>query len=335
MKKVSVIVAAYNAHDTLARCLGSLVNQTLEDIEIIVVNDASTDDTWEIMKRCKQQFTDKVVIINGEKNRGQGGAKNQGFDAATGEYIGIVDSDDYVASNMFELMYGEAKSKDADIVDCGIYFESTDGAEITTGDNVIGTLDIEKRKILILAGGYLTTKIIRRELFNDPPVRMRENIKCLVDNDIIKYMILRAKNIYNVKHVLYRYCDSKGSATKTLDLIPYYDSIYSVMESIYELCHKFPDYEILKETMEYTLVNWYSHGVNRCLYDQIVRYGASIENIPQYFEDCPENIMDMLRKLTNLKKRIVTIDYRENNEILNRISDLDIRIMEECDSFFA
>jgi glycosyltransferase involved in cell wall biosynthesis len=335
MKKVSVIVAAYNAHDTLARCLGSLVNQTLEDIEIIVINDASKDDTWEIMQRCKKQFPDKVVIINGTENRGPGGAKNQGIDAATGEYIGMVDSDDYVASNMFELMYNEAKNKDADIVDCGIYFESTDGAEITTGDNVTGILDAEKRKILIMAGGYLTTKIIKRELFNNPPVRMREHARCLIDNDYIKYMLLRANNIWNVKQVLYRYCDSKGSATKTIDLVPYYESIYGVMESIYKMCHNLPEYESVKEAMEYTMINWYSHGVNRCLYDQIVKYGASDAIITRYFDNCSDDISDMLAKLTALKKRITTIDYRDNDEVIKRIAELDIRIMEECDRRFG
>ena len=74
MKKVSVIVGAYNAHATLARCLTSLVHQTLEDIEIIVVNDASKDDTLDIMKRCQQQFPDKMIVVNNEKNMGCGGA---------------------------------------------------------------------------------------------------------------------------------------------------------------------------------------------------------------------------------------------------------------------
>ena len=128
MKKVSIIVPAYNAHDTLARCLGSLVNQTLQEIEIIVVNDASTDDTWEIMERCEKQFSDKVIIIDGKENRGPGGARNQGLDIATGEYIGFVDSDDYVADNMYEHLYSKAKEKDADIV-AFARFEKGEGIE--------------------------------------------------------------------------------------------------------------------------------------------------------------------------------------------------------------
>ena len=331
MKKVSVIVSAYNAHDCLARCLGSLVNQTLEDIEIIVINDASQDDTWEIMQRCKMQFPDKVEIINGERNRGGGGAKNQGLDVASGEYIGFVDCDDYVAPNMFELMYNRAKETDADIVDCGIYLEATDAALLTTGDNVAGILDDEKRRILVLSGGYLTTKIFRNRLFNEPRVRMRENILSLVDNDLVKYMILKVDSIYNVKEVLYRYCDSAGSATKDTKLETYYQSMYSVVGGIYDLCHELPAYNRILDAMEYTMVNWYSCGVNRCLCDQIVKYGADKSCIQKYFDNVGEKERKMLADFAVEKARVVTIPYRENKEVIKRINELDIAIMEECD----
>ena len=331
MKKVSIIVPAYNAHDTLARCLGSLVNQTLQEIEIIVVNDASTDDTWEIMERCEKQFSDKVIIIDGKENRGPGGARNQGLDIATGEYIGFVDSDDYVADNMYEHLYSKAKEKDADIVDCGVYFEETDRAVITTGDNVTGALNAEKRSLLISAGGYLTTKIFRNGLFNDPPVRMRENVICLEDNDIIKHMILKASNIWNVKEVLYKYCDTDGSATKVVALDSYYKSIIGAMGAIYDLNHNLPEYENVITAMEYSIINWYSHGVNRCLYDQIAKYGASEEMIARYFDDLPRDNMEMVKSLAAQKRRVIKGEYRNNRFVQEKISELDIKIMEECD----
>ena len=109
MKKISIIVPAYNAHNTLARCLETLVHQTLQDIEIIVVNDASTDDTWEIMQEYESKYPDLITIVNCEKNSKAGGARNIGFDMATGEYIGMVDSDDYVATTMYEQLYEKAK----------------------------------------------------------------------------------------------------------------------------------------------------------------------------------------------------------------------------------
>ncbi len=330
MKKVSIVVPAYNSHDTLARCLGSLVNQTLEDIEIIVVNDASTDDTLEIMKRCKQQFPDQVVIIDGKENRKSGGARNQGFDIATGEYIGLVDSDDYVSSEMYELLYNKAKEADYDIVDCGYYSESKDKATLFTGDNVTGNLDGDKRSILVANGGYLVTKIFKRELFDEPRIRMRENIRCLEDTEIMIYMFLRAKSIGNVKQVLYNYCDNAGSATKTMDLNTYIDSIYGAMKATYDVCHGLPTYHETKDAVEYAITNLYSYGVNRCLYDQIKKHGAVKGMTQILFEEAGREEAEYLAKLTTLFMRIVNGTIRGNKEVVDRIPAIDIEIMENC-----
>ena len=334
MKKISVIVPAYNSHNTLARCLGSLVNQTLQDIEIIVVNDASTDDSWEIMRRCEMQFPDKVVIVDGGVNRGSGGARNQGFDVATGEYIGLVDSDDYVATNMYETLYNKAIETGADIVDSGFYKESSDTAMLHTGDNVTGKLDDDKRSILIAGGGYLVTKIFRRDLWESPKVRMREKVRCLEDSEILTYMLLRADSIANVKEIFYRYCDSADSATKTMDLNSYYDSIYGAIEATYRLCYELPTYEGTRAAVEYAMTNMYSYGINRCLYDQIAKYGADKKNVGKYFDGVGTREKQLLSDLAKLKKEVVSIPYDENQDVIKRISALDIMIMEECDRRF-
>ncbi len=335
MKKVSIIVPAYNAHDTLARCLGSLVNQTLQDIEIIVVNDASTDDTWEIMSRCEMQFPDKVIIINGDKNRGAGGARNQALDMASGEYIGLVDSDDYVAANMYELLYAKAKEGNYDIVDSGYYQEATDKARLYTGDDLTGTLDDDKRKKLITGGGYLVTKIFRRELWQDPVIRMRENVRCLEDMDILIYMFLRASSIGNVKEVLYNYCDISDSATKTMDIDTYIDSVYGAMEAIYFSCHPMDTYKGALEAVEYAILSIYSFGINRCLYDQIYKFGASEDYICRYFDSAGQEETALLKKLAMLKKDIVTIDFEMNPIVTAKIKALDLKIMRECDKRFG
>ncbi len=335
MKKVSIIVPAYNAHDTLARCLGSLVNQTLQDIEIIVVNDASTDDTWEIMSRCEMQFPDKVIIINGDKNRGAGGARNQALDIASGEYIGLVDSDDYVAANMYELLYAKAKEGNYDIVDSGYYQEATDKARLYTGDDLTGTLDDDKRKKLITGGGYLVTKIFRRELWQDPVIRMRENVRCLEDMDILIYMFLRASSIGNVKEVLYNYCDISDSATKTMDIDTYIDSVYGAMEAIYFSCHSMDTYKGALEAVEYAILSIYSFGINRCLYDQIYKLGASEDYICRYFDSADQRGTALLKKLAMLKKDIVTTDFEKNSIITAKIKPLDLKIMRECDKRFG
>ena len=334
MKKVSVVVAAYNAHDTLARCLSCLVNQTLQDIEIIVVNDASTDDTWEIMQRCEAQFPDKMVIINCDVNSGPGGARSIGLDAASGEYIGISDADDYVSTSMYEQLYKRAMETGADIVDSGIYKEQDDNAFLTVSDSIEGELDANKRSTLISSGGYLVTKIFKNELFNDPPVRMPANISTLEDLEIFIYMFLRAKSIASVEEVLYNYCNTEGSCTKTLDLNKYYNAAYTAMERTYEKCHNLSTYEGSKEAVEFILTNVYSFAVNRCLYEQIAKLGAASHNVTRYFDNINAKEKEMLQNLANLKSKIITLPYYQNKEVINRISDLDIEIMKECDRRF-
>lgn len=113
MTKVSVIVPIYNTEKYLSRCLDSLVNQTLKDIEIICVDDGSTDDSLKILKSYAEKYPFVAVISNTHKK--QGAARNVGVNVAKGEYIGYVDSDDWVDLNYFEKLYIAADTYNSDI----------------------------------------------------------------------------------------------------------------------------------------------------------------------------------------------------------------------------
>ena len=123
MIKVSVIVPIYNAEQYLEKCLDSIVNQTLKDIEIILIDDGSTDSSAEI---CKTYLTDSRVSYYHKENAGAVMARRDGISFAKGEYIGFVDSDDWVETSMYETMYMEAKKNNADIVFCNC-IQNADG----------------------------------------------------------------------------------------------------------------------------------------------------------------------------------------------------------------
>ena len=108
MKKVSVIVPFYNVEKYIDKCLNSLVNQTLEDIEIIIVNDGSKDNSETIAKEYASKYKNKIIYLKKE-NGGLSDARNYAIPYATGEYIAFLDSDDYVEVNMYEQMYEKAK----------------------------------------------------------------------------------------------------------------------------------------------------------------------------------------------------------------------------------
>lgn len=123
--KVSVIVPVYGVEKYIDKCLNCLVNQTLEDIEVIVVNDGTKDNSQKIIDKYVKKYPNKVKSFIKE-NGGQGSARNYGLKKATGEYIGYVDSDDYVEFDMYEKLYNKAKENNLDIVICGNYNVSED-----------------------------------------------------------------------------------------------------------------------------------------------------------------------------------------------------------------
>ena len=125
-KKVSIIVPVYNVEQYLEQCMNSLIGQTLKEIEIICVNDGSTDNGLAILEQYAKKDA-RIKVISG-KNYGYGHAMNTGMDVAQGEYIGIVEPDDYVDLHMFEVLYQRAKAMNADIIKADFYRFYGEGA---------------------------------------------------------------------------------------------------------------------------------------------------------------------------------------------------------------
>ncbi len=141
MAKVSVIIPMYNAKRFITGCVDSLLAQTIEDVEVIVINDCSTDDSMEI---CRERYKDekRVVLIDQPKNMGPGEARNAGLKKATGEYLAFVDADDGLLGDALLKMYEVAKDQDADVVHVG-------GALIPFADPLPDNLNTLKRSELV------------------------------------------------------------------------------------------------------------------------------------------------------------------------------------------
>ena len=122
MPKVSIIVPIYNVEKYLERCIESLIEQTLEDIQIILVNDGSTDNSGKIAKEYAIKHQDKIIYLEKE-NGGLSDARNYGIPYATGEYIAFLDSDDYIDKEAYKEMYNKAKQENADYVECDFVWE--------------------------------------------------------------------------------------------------------------------------------------------------------------------------------------------------------------------
>lgn len=322
--KVSVIVPVYNSGKYLRRCMNSIVNQTLEEIEIIAVNDCSTDDSLSILKEYKDKYPEKVIIIDLEEKGWAGGARNKGIDIAKGEYLGFVDSDDFIENDMYEEMYNRAKKGDYDMVDSGFYNKYTNRFKITTTKNTWGTLDIEKRKFLVARPGYLWSKIIKRSIFIDNNLRFRENI-AFEDVDFMPVLMLYLKGVCGSDDVFYFYEYNDNSITNTKTIEIQIEARMKSLESLVSQFKKLNEYENYKD--EITFIVYYTY------IDMLKHYTLGLEKVQVTYE--------MYKRLQEFFFKLVDYDYEENKYIMRmdkkekmyaELNNMDYKIiLDTCD----
>lgn len=161
---VSVIVPVYNVEKYLDECLSSLVNQTLSELEIIVVNDGTKDNSQSIIDHYVKQYPNKVVSLIKE-NGGLGDARNYGIPYAKGEYIGFVDSDDIVHLEMVEKMFNKAKLEDSDLVLCDLEYFYETSSEKMVKEGLVQIENIDVNKTVFLSPLFAWNKLYRKSLF--------------------------------------------------------------------------------------------------------------------------------------------------------------------------
>lgn len=174
--KVSVVVPVFNTEKYLKKCLDSLVNQTLSEVEIVAVNDGSPDNSKAILEEYKAKYPERFQVFHKE-NGGQASARNLAFAACRGEFIGFLDSDDFVRPEMFEKLYSKAIETGADYVACG-YTDVTveDGKEIILKEYVASKPAHEPRDMFFGALASPFLHLYRRELIVDNHITFPEGV---------------------------------------------------------------------------------------------------------------------------------------------------------------
>ena len=212
-KKISIILPCYNVEKYLDRCFNSLKNQTLgfESMELIFVNDASTDGTLNKLTSLEQQYPDNIIVINFTENRRQGTARNVALEYASAPYIGYVDSDDWVDVTMFEKMVSAIEKYDCDFVECRWDLardESHSTAIKKLGDN--GYLDLTDPKVRAkfindqIGITALWSKVFKKEFLVDNDIFCPEQIR--YEDIFFCYLaFIYAKSYYRIDEPLYHY----------------------------------------------------------------------------------------------------------------------------------
>ena len=187
MPKISVIIPVYKVEEYLKRCVDSVIGQTLRDIEIILVDDGSPDNCPAICDEYAKK-DDRVRVIH-KKNGGLSDARNAGIDIAKGEFLGFVDSDDYIEADMYEYLYDLVKKENAEISMCE-FFHCYQGKEPEKNEKIsVETVDSETAIYYVLeskkASLTVANKIYKREIFGSdlrfPVGKIQEDAFVIVD----------------------------------------------------------------------------------------------------------------------------------------------------------
>lgn len=209
--KLSIVVPVYNmaGGNKLKFCLDSLVNQTISDYEIIAVDDASTDNSLAILHEYESNYPWKFKVIQLYENVKQGGARNKGIDAAKGMWIGFVDSDDWIAPDMYEKLLSKAEQTGADVVGCDYCMTDTQSMKVgkLMPNNTLeqtGVLDREKYKLLVMNPGSMVIKVYRKSVIDAHHLRFPERT-FYEDNCASPIWMLHFAHFEKVEEPLYYY----------------------------------------------------------------------------------------------------------------------------------
>ena len=258
---VSVIIPVYNVEKYLEKCLDSIVNQTLKDIEIICVNDGSTDNSLNILEKY-QQKDDRIKIIT-QENQGAGVARNQGLKVAKGKYLSILDSDDFFDLDMLELMYGKALETDADVTICRAdrYNNSTGNFEdmswslkdsFLPDKEVFNYRDIKKH-IFDFAIGWSWDKLFKSSFVFENNLEFQD-LRSTNDMLFVFLSLVKAKKITIVDKILAHHrvnVITSLSRTREEDPLCFYDAIKALKEDLIK--------SNLFSEVEQSFVNWSLH----------------------------------------------------------------------------
>jgi len=251
--KLSIILPIYNTEAYLEKCLDSILGNTFQDFELIIVNDGSPDNSEEIILKYIEKYKDKIVYIKKE-NGGLSDARNTGLSIAKGEYISFIDSDDYIERNMYEEIFTKLKEASFDIVSCDVnlVYENSEKIDTVSCGYRESILDKEKiKESMTVFYPTVWNKVYKREVLKDITF-----LKGVWYEDL-EFMLRAYPNINSigvVKKPLYNYLQRKNSITYT-----YNDKLYDIinnMESVLKYYKEHNIYEEYKEVLEYLYVRY-------------------------------------------------------------------------------
>jgi glycosyltransferase involved in cell wall biosynthesis len=258
MKKISVIIPVYNGQETIEKCITSIINQKYRDLEIIIINDGSNDDTQSILERYKK--SDSRIIVKNIENHGVSHARNVALNIATGDYITFVDADDYVYDRMYIELVDLIEKNKVDIAHCSYTNVYSDGRLVPVGDTgkVVVQNHDEALSYLIqgkmFAGGNWN-KLYSAKLFRD--LRFDESIRFNEDVWVCFQAFDNSNASIYYDKAYYYYVANENSATHTIDSLTLHEQIKEIAGRIMNASEGKPYFDLAKKKYSYTILDLY------------------------------------------------------------------------------
>lgn len=247
MPKVSVIVPIYNVEKYLEKCINSLLSQTLEDIQIILVNDGSKDNSGNIAKEYEKNNKNRIIYVEKE-NGGLSDARNYGLKYATGEFIAFLDSDDYIEKNAYEEMYNKAIEENADYVECDFIWEFPNKIRV---DKQYPYKN--KKEMLSFVRVVAWNKLIKRQLITDNNLEFPKGLR-YEDVEFTYKLIPFVNKFAYVDKPFIHYVQREGSIANVQNERT--AEIFTVLDNVIEFYKKNNIYEEYRDELEYNYARY-------------------------------------------------------------------------------
>ena len=247
MPKVSVIVPIYNVEKYLEKCINSLLSQTLEDIQIILVNDGSKDNSGNIAREYEKNNKDRVIYVEKE-NGGLSDARNYGLKYANGDFIAFLDSDDYIEKNAYEEMYNKAIEENADYVECDFIWEFPNKIRV---DKQYPYKN--KKEMLSFVRVVAWNKLIKRQLIIDNNLEFPKGLR-YEDVEFTYKLIPFINKFAYVDKPFIHYVQREGSIANVQNERT--AEIFTVLDNVIEFYKKNNIYEEYRDELEYNYARY-------------------------------------------------------------------------------
>ncbi len=230
-EKVSIIISVYNVENYLRRCIDSLLAQSYQNIEILMIDDCSSDNSGNIAKEYSQKYPDRCVYIKQAQNKGAASARNTGIEKSQGEWLSFVDSDDWVHQDFIKEMLEAAINTQADFVVCDLFYSYNNGTHKEA--NTLSTLTAvssHKDKVAFLRN-HACTRLIRKSFFIQSGLRFPEDIRRGEDIAVMVPLMTKTNKIGILNKALYYYYQRENSVSnKNTDIdLSFYPKVIALI----------------------------------------------------------------------------------------------------------